>query len=219
MNGPELRKQCRKAPGRGACGVHMSLQVAARAGGAGPFAVRADFAQRHAVRLGLVGQKTIKSFRGLGCRVLDLEVAEHENTKVPRVVVFDMCALQVDWAGLPDSALRIDDEVVADVGPAAVVHMRRADHLDTVCGIGLRADRNGRHAVVVDGDRLDPNHRVGLRDDGLVACPLRALHNALTGLARSRGCAALAGWCSSDIGALFMGPERAGQRTRAGAAA
>jgi len=207
-----LRKQGRQISGRCAGGVHVGLQVSARAGGASPLAVCADSAQRHAVRPCLVCQKTIKRTHGCGCRVLDLEVAQHEHTKVPWVVVFDMCTLEVHGACLPDSALWINDEVVADVGPAPVVNVRGADHLNAVGRVGLCADRSGRHAVVVDCDRLDADHWVGLCDDRLVACPLGAWDGTEVRLAGSRWSVAFVGGRIAGMGASLVGPDGAGKR-------
>ena len=184
MRGSDSYQHVPEIPGRGSGRVHVRLKALTRAGGARPFTVRVDSVERHAVRPGLVSEERIECSRRLSSRSLDLEVAHDEHAEVARVVVPDVCALQVDRPAKPDTTLRVNDQVVADIRPAAVLDVRDADHLESLGGFLLRAYHGRGHPVVMHGDVLNADHRVGVRNVGLCPCPLVPCVNRKTRLCR-----------------------------------
>lgn len=148
----------------------VALHIDARAEGFAEFFMGVDAADGDAVGAGELSDETIEGGELGGGGGLDLEIAETHDAEVVFVLVFDVGTGEVRGATFPDAAGRIDDVVVADVGPliadvvGAVLFQLGHDG-------SLGCEASGYEGIVMNGDAGDAAHGTGAIEEGDGASP------------------------------------------------
>ena len=136
------------------------MQAIARTGGGHQFLVCVESRDRHLVLVHQLADRVLER-SDLGIRgVLAIEVAQHHDAKVVRVVVSHVGALVVQVTAFPQAAGTINDVVIADVARPHTIQMRFADQFQSRGCRGFIRKVNRVVTFVMDGDAVDATHGV-----------------------------------------------------------
>lgn len=155
------------------------MKLFARAGRRAEFAVGKNVVGGDKVDTAQELDESAKGDALRGARPLHFKIAEHADSEVVFVVTFHVRALVDKRSALPDPAGAINDKMVGDVGPAALVRLsaavESADVLHHFFGVPPTVVVPGlAETGVVDRDEADAVHEIDAGAIGSLIGPVGA---------------------------------------------